>query len=77
MTDGTQTHLKLPGETHTKQLGLHKTDKHTTHSTSLIQYLGFIAFLAARLRRKAANGSRGDERYQTRYFPVENVRNCR
>lgn len=29
MTDGTQTQVKLPGDTHTKQLGLHKTETNT------------------------------------------------
>lgn len=29
MTDGRQTQVKLLGETHTKQLGLHKTETNT------------------------------------------------
>lgn len=64
MTNGTDTGKTPSRHTHTHNWECIKTDKRTTHSTSLIQYLGFIAFLAARFRGKAANGSREDESYQ-------------
>lgn len=62
MTNETDTRKTPRRDTHThthNSWDCIKTDKRTTHSTSLIQYLGFIAFLAARLR-KGVNGSRGD-----------------
>lgn len=83
MTNGEQTQIKSPAETQTRDSwkGV-KSGNRNTHTrsqqehtqgtqqtTSLIQYLRFIAFLAAGLEERAVKRRRGNGSYQICHLP--------